>query len=83
MTKIFPTYIQITAWIPHRIYESSNESNANNIRTYPDDILLKTKRMKSIKKPLKQRVSTVFLVEHMGLEPMTPTLPVWCASQLR
>ena len=24
-----------------------------------------------------------FLVEHIGFEPMTPTLPVWCASQLR
>ena len=23
------------------------------------------------------------LVEHIGFEPMTPTLPVWCASQLR
>ena len=23
------------------------------------------------------------LVEHTGFEPVTPTLPVWCASQLR
>ncbi len=22
------------------------------------------------------------MVEHIGLEPMTPTLPVWCSSQL-
>ena len=23
------------------------------------------------------------MVEHRGFEPLTPTLPVWCASQLR
>ena len=24
----------------------------------------------------------IFMVEYSGLEPLTPTLPVWCSSQL-
>ena len=28
------------------------------------------------------RLSRMALVENIGFEPMTPTLPAWCSSQL-
>ena len=33
----------------------------------------------SYKKQKAQKCAFRFLVEHRGLEPLTPTLPVWCA----
>ena len=33
----------------------------------------------SYKKQKAQKCAFCFLVEHRGLEPLTPTLPVWCA----
>ena len=35
-------------------------------------------RVDLVEKPTSRNLS-VFLVEHRGLEPLTPTLPVWCA----
>ncbi len=36
----------------------------------------RTRRKSAVRKTGKK------MVEHIGLEPMTPTLPVWCSSQL-
>lgn len=37
------------------------------------------KKTKSRKSSLQKDLRDMKMVEHRGLEPLTPTLPVWCA----